>query len=669
MATPLMPWRLTGNIGLPDIRKPALAAAVLTCILALLIGSYRELPGTMADQRAYWQFTDELRRVSLELVADVRETASGEQSAFDLLQAKLARFDYLVGELRRTGLQRELAAVQRHWSGIAAATRDLQALQPRIVALHGDTGQLEQNLVPIQGQLVVVVDSLRRESASAATVTAAQKTLWLTERMVRNIDRVLKGRTDSDVAADELLEDAAEYERVVDALAKGNALLAVQAVSDPAALFSLQRAEELTRTPLAALEELTGAAEEFRRAAVARRTVEVASPELLAAIAELERVLAGDGDALRRGSAALLLLLGAVVVLIGVVLAFGYRSQRQRTGYTETGVAEIADALERIAEGDLTVAIPETNTVTRDIAREINASTERQRELIMNIRSPFQIAIEEINRIGRSARQQVEKGKELTRSLADSLVAATELVQGSEQIKAATAEAAQESRHNSEQVARGYELTRDMSEASVDVREAVQETSKSAKRQGELIQSVTAAAEYIQALNTKISIVAINTRIEAEKAGEYGRPFLGIAEAIGELLREAEEKGRKIIAEVRMLQNLSADNLASMENTVGNVVMILEYIERLDQSLEEVNAGSRAMAEIVNSVDASAERSAESARHMNRAMSRISERNLDISEYSDCTQLGVGNLQKSMGDVARNLSQFKVGESPLPAEL
>ena len=27
------------------------------------------------------------------------------------------------------------------------------------------------------------------------------------------------------------------------------------------------------------------------------------------------------------------------------------------------------------------------------------------------------------------------------------------------------------------------------------------------------------------------SVVAINTRIEAEKAGEHGRPFLGIAEA------------------------------------------------------------------------------------------------------------------------------------------
>ena len=86
---------------------------------------------------------------------------------------------------------------------------------------------------------------------------------------------------------------------------------------------------------------------------------------------------------------------------------------------------------------------------------------------------------------------------------------------------------ANSSEQNRSRVARGYGLTKDMSSASAAVRESVQETSKSAKRQGELIQPVNNAAEYIQALNTKISVVAINTRIEAEKADEYGRPFLG----------------------------------------------------------------------------------------------------------------------------------------------
>jgi methyl-accepting chemotaxis protein len=217
-------------------------------------------------------------------------------------------------------------------------------------------------------------------------------------------------------------------------------------------------------------------------------------------------------------------------------------------------------------------------------------------------------------------------------------------------------------------VAQGYELTKDMSKASVHVRESVQETSKSAKRQGELIQSVTAAAEYIQALNTKISVVAINTRIEAEKAGEYGRPFLGIAESIADLLREAGDEGRKIISEVRMLQNMSAENLASMENTVGTVVTILEYIERLDSSLEEINSGSAAISSIIRSVDDAAGQSAVSALHMNSSMTQIRERNLEIGKFSESTKRGVSRLQTKMRDAAQSLAQFRPGGGAATAD-
>jgi twitching motility protein PilJ len=356
----------------------------------------------------------------------------------------------------------------------------------------------------------------------------------------------------------------------------------------------------------------------------------------------------------------LVAMFGAPGVLVVALLA--YREQRRRVEYTERGVAEINSVLVKIAEGDLTVRVPEDNAVTRDIAREINASTQRQRELIRNIKIPFKVSTEGITKIGAIAEGQVEKGRELTRSVVESTTAATEMVRTSEEIKKSTAEAARTSERNRQRVAQGYELTKDMSKASVDVRESVQETSKSAKRQGELIQSVTAAAEYIQALNTKISVVAINTRIEAEKAGEHGRPFMGIAEAIGDLMREAEEEGRKIISQVRMLQNLSADNLSSMENTVGTVVTILEYIDKLDSSLEEINAGSSAITKIITSVDDAAGQSATTARHMNSSMDAIRERNLDISEYSESTQTGVSSLKESMRDVADSLSQFKIEE-------
>lgn len=114
-----------------------------------------------------------------------------------------------------------------------------------------------------------------------------------------------------------------------------------------------------------------------------------------------------------------------------------------------------------------------------------------------------------------------------------------------------------------------------------------------------------------------------------------------------------------------MLQNMSADNLASMENTVGTVVTILEYIDRLDSSLEEINGGSTAIGSIINSVDDAAGQSAHTARHMNSSMDEIRERNVDISRFSQSTQVGVSSLQQSMREVAQNLRQFKIEDESI----
>lgn len=604
---------------------------------------------------------DDMRLLSQQVAVNARESVYGDEATFAELSGNLEKFQWQLQTLEAVGFQSEVASIEASWARVNESARTLLDAGARLVFINDVSAQLERNIKPIQSEFATVVDILRDEQVSSETIVAAQKILWLTERIARNIDKILAGGSESQMAADEFRTDAADFVRIVDALNNGSSLMGVDKLTDADAIDAIEIAAGLFSVVSASIEQIAGASEELRQAAIARESIAVSSVALSDDISAL--VPAIDKLTLTRlyDRGTLMALFGAPGVLAVGLLVLMYRGQRRRVVYTEQGVAEINSALVKIAEGDLTVQVPEENTVTQEIAREINASTQRQRELIRNILTPFEISSEGITKIGVTAEGQVEKGRELTRSVVESTTAATEMVRTSEEIKSSTVEAARTSERNRQRVAQGYELTKDMSKASANVRESVQETSKSAKRQGELIQSVTAAAEYIQALNTKISVVAINTRIEAEKAGEHGRPFLGIAEAIGDLLREAEEEGRKIISEVRMLQNLSADNLSSMENTVGTVVTILEYIDRLDSSLEEINAGSSAITQIINSVDDAAGQSANTAQHMNASMDQIRERNLDISQYSESTQVGVASLKSSMQDVAENLRQFKIG--------
>ncbi len=648
----------TDGTGAGKVRAILMGLGIVACLGGVAY-SFFTIQNEAGQESRYREHTDELGVLARQVSATAVATRRGEEATFTELSNHVASFEQQLAQIRAPELNNQVSLVDVSWQPIKRASQTLVEAAPRIVFVQGVAANLEANVRPMQRELASVVDVLHSQRVSTETLVAAQKAQWLLERMVRNIDKTLVGGSDSQLAADEFSSDAADFIRIIEALTRGDELVGIDKVENTSAIEAMSKAFRLFSGVSTSVDRIAAASGELRQAALARRAIAESSVALNDAVAELQSAVQNlaVGRLYSRGNV-LALFVAPGVLAISLLIAM-YVGQRRRDSYTAKGVAEINGALSRVSKGDLTTSVAEDNSVTGDIARGLNIATQRQCELIRDVRAPFDRAVQSINSIGGTALAQVEKCRELTDSVMETTETATEMVRTSEEIKNSTTEAAATSDRNCQKVTQGYELTKDMSKASADVRESVQETSKSAKRQGELIQSVTAAAEYIQALNTKISVVAINTRIEAEKAGEYGRPFLGIAESIADLLREAEEEGRKIISEVRMLQNMSADNLASMENTVGTVVTILEYIDRLDSSLEEINAGSDAISKIISSVDEAAGQSAVNALHMSSSMAEIRERNLEIGELSESNKAGVSALQICVGEVAQGLEQFR----------
>ncbi len=638
---------------------PGLAVLVLAVLLVLSCLSFL-FRGGVATGGGEPAVAEDLRLSARAIQDSARQTLAPSAGTFGELGREVERFDELMDSVQSVALYDQLSQVEVSWQPVKRAASALIESGPDMLFVSDIAGELRAGLAPLQQDLATVVAALQQDDYPAATVAAAQKLSLLAERMLRNLETMLATSGDIRPAVEQFQADATGFLRLVEALTRGEQPAGITRVEQPRAVDALSSAFRRMSAVAGAADRIVASAASLRDGATARSQILDGGNALDAAVAALLPAMAIQA-APGNDAGALGGILPVVPVLLSLaLLAALYVQQRRRERDARDGVAALGAALKKIAAGDLTVRVPEHGAATAAIAREINTFAARQRELIDSICRPFERSMEEMNRIGISARGQVEKGRELTCSVGDSTEAANEMVRTSEGIKSSTAEAARTAERNCQQVARGYELTKDMSKASVDVRESVQETSKSAKRQSELIQSVTAAAEYIQTLITKISVVAINTRIEAEKAGEYGRPFLGIAEAIADLLREAGDEGRKIISEVRMLQNMSAENLASMENTVGTVVTILEYIERLDASLEEINSGTVAISEIIGTVDDAAGQSAVSALHMKSTMAEIRERNQEIGKFTETTQSGVTRLQKSMREAVRNLGQFQL---------
>ncbi|MEM6579724.1 MAG: methyl-accepting chemotaxis protein [Pseudomonadota bacterium] len=613
---------------------------------------------------------DQMQVLSQQIQNTASATMSGDESSFTALAREIESFGMQQELVDSNLLADQLSRVNVAWQPIKRSAQKLVDLQQPLIDAQWTANAYGEDMEVMQREFSAVNRIIEDYGYNESTALAAQENLTLNERIYENINAMVTGPVDSDRISTALLYDAAALLGNVNALNTGDPLRGINRVQQRIAVEALSSASRRLATLSGSIEKLARSASQLEEAAAARSTLADSADALQRSLIELKSAadqfaVAGEGEG--ENTMMTYIAFGVAALAIALLIA-QFVLGRRKTQQTKEGLVEIKTALYEMSQGNFNVTVSEDNAATADFARQFNSSCKRQRELVKNIYGPFEQSVDEINKIGISAKGLVEKGKELTQSVSESISATTEMVRTSEEIKKSTGEAARTSDRNCQEVAQGYGLTKDMSKASVDVRESVQSTSKSAKRQSELIQSVTAAAEYIQALNTKISVVAINTRIEAEKAGEYGRPFLGIAEAIADLLREAQDEGRKIISEVRMLQNMSAENLSSMENTVGTVVTILEYIERLDSSLEEINSGSAAISSIIRSVDEAAGKSAVSALHMNSSMTQMRERNEEIGTFSESTRVGVGRLQKSMRDAADSLGKFKAGRGSVSSE-
>lgn len=350
--------------------------------------------------------------------------------------------------------------------------------------------------------------------------------------------------------------------------------------------------------------------------------------------------------------------------LLITLLAIGLAWHQVRRGRATQRL--LLDTLQRMGEGDLAGSVP-ASLQDDALGAALQQALGSQRELLRGLRQPFESLVAELYRIGKQNRTQTTAVAQLARQLQEVAAVQAESRRALDNLADSSQRAADVAPGHQQGVRRSHNLVRDMTRAAGELRQSLQQTSKTAKRQGELIQSVTSAAEYIQGLNTRVSVVAINTRIEAERAGEQGRPLLGIAEALSDLLRESEGEGRRIAGDIRMLQSQSAESLGSLENTVSAVVTILEYVDRLDGTLEQTVQSASELQGLLGQFQEAASGTLRASRQMQGDAGELPAQVGEVTEQCEQLRQGITQMQQNLSTLGRALSRLRLEETPAAA--
>jgi twitching motility protein PilJ len=165
------------------------------------------------------------------------------------------------------------------------------------------------------------------------------------------------------------------------------------------------------------------------------------------------------------------------------------------------------------------------------------------------------------------------------------------------------------------------------------IRKQVQETARRIKKLGERSQEISQTVELIDDLSDRTSLLALNASLQAAAAGEAGRGFAPVAEEVERLAERSNRLTQQIGALAQVIQSETKDVVASMEETIHEVVVGSTLADKAGQTLIEIEQVSQRLASLIQSISESARRQAQSSDDISKAMA-------NISKVTELVQLG-----------------------------
>jgi len=327
-------------------------------------------------------------------------------------------------------------------------------------------------------------------------------------------------------------------------------------------------------------------------------------------------------------------------------------------------VMKLLDEVSDVSAGDLTVHADVGPEITGAIADAFNSMTQNLRSLIKQVKDITQQVGTSAGSINETteqlARGSFVQASQISRTTAAIANMAAQIQEVSENAELSTKVAAESLRN----ARSGTKAATDNINAMKCVRNQVQETAKRVKRLGERSQEIGQIVGLIDDLSDRTSLLALNASLQASAAGPAGIAFATVAEEVERLAERSSRLTRQISTLTQTINLETKDVVASMEDTIHEVVIGSSLADKAGQSLFGIEKVSIKLAELLGSISESAKYQAKSSEDISNSMSSISEVTELVQSGSKRAAESVKTLVQLSGELRSSVAPFK-----LPAEM
>ncbi len=336
------------------------------------------------------------------------------------------------------------------------------------------------------------------------------------------------------------------------------------------------------------------------------------------------------------------------------------QEQEQAKEDLQRQVIRLLDDVEGAARGDLTVQAEVTADVLGAVADSFNLT-------IQNLRG----IVQQVSVAARQVSNGSTENEIFARSLsADALRQAEELAVtlNSVQVMTDSIQRVAESAREAEEVARSASSTALKGGESVgrtvagilEIRETVAETTRKVKRLAESSQEISKIVALISNIASRTNLLALNASIEAARAGEAGRGFAIVADEVRQLADRAAKASKEIEQIVLQIQSETGSVMTAMEEGTQQVIEGTRLAEQAKRSLEDIIQVSNRIDVLVRSITADTVEQTETSRAVAQVMQSVE---LTAQETAQEAQRVSGSLQNLVGvarDLLTSVERFKV---------